>query len=220
MPQARASHEQRPMNHLVAALSFPRERHQRSSDPGPFSRYQSYKRHLQREFHRKCVYCRVADWKGYDAFGVDHYQPRSRFPALVATWSNLFYACNACNTLKGDSVSSPELFLPNPCEHEMAAHLQYRGADVETYTQHGRWLAELLDLAARRQLRELVLSALGLFLTSRHELLRDLATLEARLPESPPDRAGALLSDLRETSSALERVERLIEALTGEPIEA
>lgn len=45
-----------------------------------------------------------------------------------------------------------------------------RGAGVETYTPHGEWLAELLHLAERREFHELILSALGQFLTIRNEL--------------------------------------------------
>lgn len=123
------STNQRLMNDFLEALRFPRQR-------------------------------QISDGlKGYEGFGVDHYLPKSRFPALTTTWSNLFYACNVCNTWKGESVSTPELFLPNPCGHGMADHLQYRGADVEAYTPHGEWLVELLHLAERRDLRELILSA-------------------------------------------------------------
>jgi uncharacterized protein (TIGR02646 family) len=123
------------MPDLFDALLFPQELHVRSPDPGPWSEHRSYKSHLQREFHRKCVYCRIPDGlKGYEGFGIDHYLPKSKFPFLGAAWSNLFYACNVCNTWKGDSVSRPERFLPNPCAHRMADHLQYRGAAVEVYT--------------------------------------------------------------------------------------
>jgi hypothetical protein len=205
---------------LRSALLFPRDRQERSPDPGPFDEHRSYKPHLQREFRRKCVYCRISDGlKGYESFGVDHYLPKSRFPALRASWSNLFYACNVCNTWKGESVSTPERFLPNPCTHQMADHLQYRGADVESYTPHGDWLIELLHLEARRDLRQLILSALGQFLTTRKELLQDLTDYEARLDQTPCDEErSALETAVRQTTEELERLDRNIEILTGEPV--
>jgi HNH endonuclease len=208
------------MSDFLEALRFPSQRQERSPDPGPFGEPRSYKPHLQREFHRKCVYCRISDGlKGYEGFGVDHYLPKSRFPGLSTAWSNLFYACNVCNTWKGESVSTPERFLPNPCAHEMADHLQYQGADVEAYTPHGEWLAELLHLGERRELRELILSALGQFLTTRNELLQELTAHEVRLDQDQSDQERGLLeAAIREATGDLERLDRNIELLTGEPI--
>lgn len=208
------------MNDFFDALRFPRQRQERGPDPGPFGEHRSYKPYLQGQFHRKCVYCRISDGlKGYESFGVDHYLPKSRFPALSTTWSNLFYACNVCNTWKGQSVSTPERFLPNPCAHDMADHLQYRGADVEAYTPHGEWLVELLHLAERRDLRELILSALSQFLTTHNELLQDLTAYEAQFDQDrSAETRSSLATAIRETTEELERVDRHIETLTGESI--
>jgi len=204
------------MNDLSDTLLFPQQLHARSPDPGPFREPRAYKPHLQREFRRKCVYCRISDGlKGYEGFGIDHYLPKSRFPGLGTAWPNLFYACNVCNTWKGDSVSGPERFLPNPCTHRMADHLQYQGADIETYTLHGEWLAELLHLAERRNLREFILSALGQLLTIRNELLEDLTAYETQLGKGD---LGSLQAAILETDEELEQVERQIELLIGEPI--
>lgn len=100
-----------------------------------------------------------------------------------------------------------------------ADHLQYRGAEVETRTPHGEWLAELLHLEERRGLREFILSALGGFLKLRIELLGDLAALEDRLAaaESMEER-GTLEAAVQEAAEELERVKRQIERLTGEPL--
>lgn len=208
------------MSDLSEALFFPREQQRRSPDPGPFGDPRSYKPHLQREFRRKCVYCRISDGlKGYEGFGVDHYLPKTRFPDLMVAWSNLFYACNVCNAWKGTSVSRPERFLPNPCEHRMADHLQYRGAEVETLSPHGEWLAELLHLPERRELRELILSALAQFLMIRNELLQNLTTYEALLAEDRgSEKARSLEVAIQETREELERADRQIELLIGEPV--
>jgi hypothetical protein len=208
------------MSDFSEALLFPRERHQRGPEPGPFSYPQAYKAHLRREFRSKCVYCRVPDGlKGYEGFGVDHYLPASRFPALAVAWSNLFYACNVCNTWKSDFLSTPERFLPNPCEHRMADHLQYRGAEVETFTAHGEWLVDLLHLDERRRLREFILAALARFLRARIELLGDLTVLEARIETTrSTEERSSLEAAIQETDQELVRVDRQIELLIGEPL--
>jgi len=208
------------MSGLLDALLFPGERHPRGPDPGPFSYPQAYKAYLRREFRSKCVYCRVPDGiKGYEGFGVDHYLPASRFPGLALAWPNLFYACNVCNTWKSDSVSTAGRFLPNPCDHRMADHLQYRGAEVETHTPHGEWLAELLHLEERKGLREFILSALVGFVKARIELLGDLTAMEDRLETAQSaDERSSLEAAIQEATEELERVERQIERLTGEPL--
>jgi len=206
------------MNNPLDALLFPGDRHKRGPDPGPFAEHRSYKIHLQREFSRKCVYCRTPDGlKGDEAFGIDHYLPKSRFPDLIVAWPNLFYACNVCNTWKGDSVSTPDLFLPNPCEHRMSDHLQYSGADVEVYTPHGEWLAELLQLRERKQFREFILFAVGSFLRTRSELVEDLTAFEARLANTRnTEEIGALQTAMQDSARELEQVDRHIERLIGE----
>jgi len=98
---------------------------------------------LQREFRRKCIYCRVSDGiKGYEGFGVDE----------------------------------------------------------------------------RASLREFILSALGKFLIARNELVRDLITLESRLDDRSSEDPGAFHAAIQETIDSLERVDRQIECLTGEPV--
>jgi hypothetical protein len=204
------------------ALLFPVNRIERGPDPGPFSDYRTYKPHLQRVFHRKCVYCRISDgFKGIESFGIDHYLPRSKFPHLLVTWENLFYSCNVCNAWKGESASTPELFLPNPCEHRMSEHVQYTDAGVETYTPHGDWLAELLHLGERQGLRDFILAALGKFLQARSELVRDLNRFTASLDTSHSrEEQAALSAAIRDTTEELERVDSHIERLTGESVDS
>ena len=206
---------------VIGLLWFPTDLHKRSPDPGPATVYRWYKPRLRREFRQKCVYCRISDGlKGKEAFGVDHYLPKSKFPHLATVWPNLFYACNVCNTWKAESVSTSELFLPNPCDHRMSDHLQYRGADIDSYTPHGAWLAELLHLDERREIREFILSALAKFLEARNELVSDLFSIEDRLTNDSTDERQSLEEAMREISEELEGVDRHIERLLGEPIPA
>jgi hypothetical protein len=119
---------------------YPKTQHRRTLTPQTVA---SYKAILRVEFGFQCVYCRLPDGvKGQDNFGVDHYRPRSLFPELRTAYSNLFYACNACNRRKKDYwPSAGELrasrFIPNPCDHIMFQHLRYRGARVEPHSPAG-----------------------------------------------------------------------------------
>jgi HNH endonuclease len=205
---------------ILESLLFPKEVHTRSPDPGPYAHFSSYKPHLQTEFRRKCVYCRASDGPiGVGVFGVDHYLPKSKFPLLAHTWSNLFYACYRCNTLKSSFVSTPELFLPNSCEHRMAEHLQYEGVDVVTFTEHGDCMAELLRLREedRRKRRDCALAALRDFLVDHNNLCNKLTSYEVMLEKGQGNRK-VLEVLIQEASEELEQVKSRIELLIGESL--
>lgn len=130
---------------------YPKSKHTRREKPGELSPYPKYKTFLQREFERKCIYCRMPDsMKDYEGYGVEHYRPKSRFPALVTSYSNLFYCCNPCNRRKGEywpsRARAKTHFIPNPCDHEMFNHLRFDGAVVETKSDAGEVARDLLDL--------------------------------------------------------------------------
>jgi hypothetical protein len=102
----------------------------------------------------------------------------------------------------------------------MADHLQYQGSELEVFTSHGDWLAELLHLRERRDFRELSLSALGQFLTVRNGLLRDLTLYEAQLDQLENDEEkSSLRTAIQDTILELERVDRHLELLTGESVQ-
>lgn len=137
----------------MKAFAYPKERHRRGSDPGPYSTYHSYKPHLRREFLGRCVYCQIRDSMNREAlFAVEHYRPQSLFPHLATQWSNLYYACATCNRAKSSFVPKGKRakidFVPHPCEHVMFEHLRYRGPTVVHHSKTGRFAIELLDLNA------------------------------------------------------------------------
>src|SRR6185295_16923858 len=168
---------------------YPKVKHRRAPDPGPFSDYRAYKPHLRKEFKGQCVYCRMPDsLKGQEAFGVDHYQPKSRFSADAAAYSNLFYVCNVCNTWKGpfwpdQTQRAFGLFIPNPCSHEMFSHLRYQDSVVSPHSAAGEFTVALLDLNEKRvrQIRQFVLENIAQKLAARREICRTLADIRARL---------------------------------------
>jgi 5-methylcytosine-specific restriction endonuclease McrA len=152
----------------VSVYAYPNVRHLRRLRPGPFTNYRRFKMHLQREFGGRCVYCRTPDAlpdpvRGYASFGVDHYRPKALFPNLRADYGNLFYACNTCNTNKGEYWPDAEAlrakrFVPNPVDHVMTQHVRYKDAAVVPHSDTGAFFCEHFDLnepavvAAREQI--------------------------------------------------------------------
>ncbi len=63
---------------------------------------------LAKRFFNLCAYCEDT-CKGE----VDHFRPKSRFPSLIYTWSNLVLACHDCNNVKGSKW--PEFGFVDPC---------------------------------------------------------------------------------------------------------
>ena len=138
----------------MALFQYPKSKHRRQLSPREFKHYQTYKRYLQTEFSRVCVYCRQPDSSAPNLnFGVDHYRPKGipRFANLLCSYQNLYYCCASCNSRKNnywpiDETKGP--FVVAPCEHEMAAHLRFNGTSglVEPRTLEGEHTAELLQL--------------------------------------------------------------------------
>ena len=150
---------------------YPKVRHKRSEDPPLFSHYRLYKKTLQIEFKRKCVYCQQSDSAAPNehSFGVDHYKPQSIFPASSLDYNNLFYCCNACNARKGNYwpavADLAKRFIPNPCDYVMFDHLRFKGPEVEPRSEAGIFATERLDLNDPQtlQYREHVNFTIGIY---------------------------------------------------------
>ena len=92
------------------------------------------KKYLKRDFHSRCAYCDDKDfyYGGANAFHVEHFAPKEKFPNLIYRYENLLYACPYCNGSKSDkwpsdsadvNVVGTEGFI-NPCEDEYDIHLE------------------------------------------------------------------------------------------------
>lgn len=134
---------------------YPDRRHVRCNIPEqPLATNRGYKRYLREEFGRRCVYCCHPDGMHttIEHFGVEHYLPHRDFPEHRWSYSNLYYACNRCNRLKGarfyQHPDHPELphYIPNPCDHIMSNHLEYDGWQVQAHTEQGRCAKKVLLL--------------------------------------------------------------------------
>lgn len=166
----------------MALFQYPKSKHKRTLSPRKYKNYRSYKRILQTEFSRVCVYCRQPDSSSPNLnFGVDHYRPKgiARFSGLVCSYDNLYYCCGSCNSRKNDYWPLDEKkgpFIVAPCEHEMASHLRFNSTDgkVDPRTPEGKYTEELLQLndVATVQYRLSTLRTVSMYLSAidKHEL--------------------------------------------------
>ena len=184
---------------------YPKSRHVRKQVPPVFTSYRRYKPFLQTEFDSICVYCRTPDFVPSSGnFGVEHYLPKSKFPELENVYSNLFFACNACNRRKGAYYPDTEearrrRFVPNQCDHTMYDHLRMSGATVNAHSDAGKFTIELLGLNDEgfNQKRSLILVIVDALKNSIHESERKLSQLKALIDsDTPPPGAEQDFADL------------------------
>ena len=134
-------------------------RFQRVESPPRQKRYQDYKPFLRKDFRTRCAYCLIheAHFGGLRNYHVDHFRPKRRFPRLVLTYTNLYYACGLCNTFKGETWPSPSqqkagFGFGDPCEEDLyKEHLQIdeRDGSLRAITKSGRYTLEHLRLNRR-----------------------------------------------------------------------
>ncbi len=199
---------------------YPDSLHRRVQSPERFGDYRHYKPFLRQEFGWRCVYCCLPDCRREDSFGVDHYRPRSRFPELECEYSNLFYACSACNRRKGafwpdERQWSQGLFIPNPCDFTMSDHLRFEGTRVEALSSAGQFTEEILLLNDERDIlyREFLLRSIERCLEELTDALRTLRNLDKCLRRAEATDRDEMLSRrrvlLERISATREDVERL-----------
>lgn len=187
-------------------FGYPETHHIRILTPIARARYQDFKEDLRQEFRRQCVYCRRPDGFGsLDEFGVDHYRPRRKFPLLSTDYTNLFYACNTCNRLKGDYWPNAEedaygCVVVNPCDHIMSEHLRFAQLAVEGRSAPGKWMEALLDLNSPEALRmrDLVTAAVGQFKTFHKELRSQLRLVEKAIGKNASGQRRSQLENGRD----------------------
>ncbi len=100
----------------------------RQLNPGPFTKYQSYKPYLRKEFLYRCAYCTLhegdAGAGGVWHYCVEHFRPKKKFPELLCVYSNLYYACPFCNTTKNETWPSDKhieqgFYFVDPCKEDL-----------------------------------------------------------------------------------------------------
>ena len=91
---------------------YPPEPHVRRHGPRDWKNYQRYRPWLRDEFSFRCIYCLEREvWRDMrQQMHIDHFMPQAIRKDLKAEYTNLLYACPACNGFKSD------VLLPDPCE--------------------------------------------------------------------------------------------------------
>lgn len=193
---------------------------QRAKTPQERERAQSRYRHediknaLDAAFHGKCAYCE-SFIRHVDYGHIEHYRPKSKYPAKTFDWSNLVLACGVCNGSghKGDAfpLKADDGPLINPCAEEPARHLSFgydpvaQLASVHGKTRRGQKTEKLLglnrtDLRAyqSKQLKKLWVIAQ---LASHHPEARRLLDEAASASESFSAFAAALRANVPSPST-------------------
>lgn len=80
----------------------------RREHPPATSNYREYRPFLRRDFLGRCAYCeRTEEYLGgTEAFEVEHFKPKGKFPDLISDYKNLYYACRGCNGHKSETWPS------------------------------------------------------------------------------------------------------------------
>ncbi len=134
----------------------------RSNVPEGLS-YTKYRPHLRYDFFCSCAYCNMTESEAQAIrFTIDHYHPQTARPDLVDVYSNLMYACDECNTRKGDRYPPPEaqsdgnrFFRPDLDSFD--DHFEAVGIRLEPKSKVGRYTILTVDLNRQtlRRLREI-----------------------------------------------------------------
>lgn len=94
-------------------FAYPDSRDHRRHGPRGYAKYGGYRPWLRDEFAFRCAYCLIREQWGRitSEFDVDHFQPQSLRPDLVANYENLVYACRRCNSVKSDLATADPFFV-------------------------------------------------------------------------------------------------------------
>ncbi|MGD0026527.1 MAG: HNH endonuclease [Xanthobacteraceae bacterium] len=126
-------------------------------------RYPEYKPYLRHDFFHSCAYCTISESEATAIrFTIDHYEPKTSRRDLANEYTNLMYACDTCNQLKGNRCPPPNaraaglrFFRPDNDLYE--DHFQLSGIRLNSKTKVGEFSIEAIDLnrQALRRLRDL-----------------------------------------------------------------
>ena len=181
------------MTNFPSPFRYPKSKHRRKHNPR-YRTNKSYKPVLRDEFNRQCIYCRQPEFFNLAGFGVEHYKPKEKFPELEWEYDNLFYACNCCNSRKGESWPTEtqlrnNVFVPNPCEHIMFEHLKFAGAKVEIRSKTGIYTDELLDFNddVSVNFREIIIYLIEKIINDLKLTGNTILKLEKKLRDKPLD---------------------------------
>lgn len=119
--------------------------------------YRDYKTELRQDFSQRCGYCDTSDefFGGERGYQIDHFAPKSQFPDLTCTYTNLVYSCPLCNRAKWNKWIGDDSSMPNngsagfvdPCDPAIDQHISRDGQGrIVAVTQLGEYMVFNLNL--------------------------------------------------------------------------
>lgn len=152
-------------------------------------KYSDWKGIIAHEGFCQCVYCSTKDSRlgGIRNYHVEHFKPKSKFPALKNDISNLYYSCPICNVFKGNDWHDPQSnfdrpFYPNPSKinYSMLFFVDMQG-NITGRNTTGQYIVIKLGLNRRqlvidRRLNQLIL-AYSTIRSEYNEIIKNLFEL-------------------------------------------
>lgn len=118
--------------------------------------YQAYRADLRRDFFKACGYCGDDDERVDSVvYHIDHFAPKTRFPALETDYKNLVYACRYCNVSKSDHWIGDDPAVSHdgrrgfidPCSDDYEKHLERQPSGrIVGRTELGTYVVKRLKL--------------------------------------------------------------------------
>ena len=127
-----------------------------------YTKYNSYKHHLQSDFRKRCGYCDDVDTLcgGARGFHIDHFRPQDPFVHLKTEYSNLVYSCPYCNGGKSNDWPSGDENVAvladgrgylDPCDPDFDNHFERTDHGlICAKTAVGKYMFKKLKLGLRR----------------------------------------------------------------------
>lgn len=171
----------------------------RNPPPKKTKHYRRFRPYIREDFHQCCGFCLLHEvWaRGRENFELDHFKPKSKFPELELEYTNLYYACHACNKAKRDTWPTEELkeqgyHFVDFCTEDYSSNFR---------DENGRWQA--ISYAGAYTIEKLRLNSPDLVSTRRI-----IANYLQQLGEPPIDWDKPLLFQIKVILEAVEQADR------------
>ncbi len=135
----------------MIGFDYPTKPHTRKHGPAGYRNYESYRDWLRDEFTFRCVYClqREQWYNRSGAFHIDHFMPVAIEPEKELVYTNLLYACGACNEAKGAILG-----IPDPCAVAFADCVRIkRDGTITALNDDGEMLLQCLRLNRTKEIQ-------------------------------------------------------------------